>query len=454
MNIKLKLSLQFAAIVIAILLFFAGLVYYFSYNSQLGKFRKNITDTAKNTAVLLIDVVEVDSALLKKIQQSTSSWENEEVVITDTAFRIIYSNKPNYLNYQVMKQNLPSGKSSYFTIQEKDGIFYRHQYKGKTYYVYAMAFDNYRHESLADLRDVLIWSIIFSVLLAIYLSYVYSRRAIKPITNLIKSIKAINSSKLNDRLDEGNRQDEIAQMAMTFNEMLTDLEIAFNNQKDFVSNASHELRTPLTIMMMESDYMLGKERSSDEYKSYISRLIEDIRKLNALLNSLLELAHLNREHEIQYTRVRIDELVFNSISQVKGKFKGRKIIPKIVYTDYDTDLEISGNPGLLSIALNNLIENACKFSDDDVNIEFLISEREIKISISDKGIGIPAGQINEVFSPFMRASNVKYKSGYGVGLSLVARILELHKVPIDITSNVNEGTRIELVFTRPINLTK
>ncbi len=453
MNIKSKLSLQFTAIVIAILLFFAGLAYYFSYNSQIGKFRKNLADSAKNTAVLLIDVVEVDSALLKKIQQLTSSWEREEVVLTDSNFRIVYSNRPEYLNDQVMGQNFSSGKISYFTVKEKDGIFYRHKYKGKTYYVYSMAFDNFRHESLADLRGVLAWSIVFSVLLAIYLSYVYSGRAIKPISRLIQSIKAINSSKLNDRLDEGNRQDEIAQLAMTFNEMLTDLEIAFKNQEDFVSNASHELRTPLTIMMMESDYILGREREKDEYKLHIAGLMEDIRKLNALLNSLLELAHLNKEHDIQYSRVRIDELVFNSISQVKEKFQGRKIIPDIVYSEMDADLLIDGNAGLLSIAFNNLIENACKFSDEEVHIKFVISDQQIMISITDNGIGIPTGQINEIFSPFKRASNVKYKSGFGVGLSLVAKILELHKVPLEVVSSENKGTRFNLVFNRSVHTT-
>ncbi len=81
MNIKTRLSFQFTLIVAGILIFFSLLVYYFSYSSQLAKFRENLLDSAKNTAILLINVAEVDSSLLKKIHQSTISWEKEEIGI-------------------------------------------------------------------------------------------------------------------------------------------------------------------------------------------------------------------------------------------------------------------------------------------------------------------------------------------------------------------------------------
>ena len=103
MNIKTRLSFQFTLIVAGILLFFSVLVYYFSYTSQLNKFRENLLDSAKNTAILLINVVEVDSSLLKKIHQSTISWEKEEIALTDSAFNLVYSNNIQYLSDNVMR---------------------------------------------------------------------------------------------------------------------------------------------------------------------------------------------------------------------------------------------------------------------------------------------------------------------------------------------------------------
>jgi len=453
MNLKLKLSLQFAFMVNIILIFFAALVYYFFYDSQLSKFRENLADTAENSATLLINVVEVDSVLLNKIQQSTSSMDEEEIIITDSAFRIIYDNNSNFLQPDVIRQHYYSGNISYFTIAEKDGVFYRHHYKGVTYYVYAMGYDHTRKENLKELLSVLIWSIIISTILSVYLAYVFSRRAIQPVTRLINSIKLINSLKLSDRLDEGNKKDEIAQLAISFNDMLKNLEQSFKSQELFVSNASHELRTPLTLMLMESDYLLSRPRSEEEYRKHISKLIEDIRDLNTLLNSLLELAHLNKDNLITFDNIRIDELMFICIQKIKTKFEGRKIITQIDYPENENDLLVQGNPGLLSIAFTNVIENACKFSEDDVTIKFSLTESLINVEISDKGIGIPVEQVDQVTTVFNRATNAKFKGGYGIGLALVSKILELHEVDFSITSKENTGTSVLLKFKKHSHIT-
>ena len=448
MNIKTRLSFQFTLIVAGILLFFSVLVYYFSYSSQRAKFRENLLDSAKNTAILLINVVEVDSTLLKKIHQTTISWEKEEIALTDSAFNLIYSNKIQYLSDKVIRINSDNGDMNFFSIAEKDGVCYKHHVNNRTYNVFVMAFDNSRTENLSELRGILFWSILFSIWLSVLLSYLFSKKAMQPISKIIKSVKTINSSRLSNRLNEGNRKDEIDQLAITFNEMLTNLEIVFKNQEDFVSNASHELRTPLTVMIVEADYLLSRERNPEEYINHISELVTDLKKLNALLNSLLELAQINRDNNIQLLGIKIDEIIFTAIQQVKIKYPGRKIIPKIQYPENENDLLIDGNSGLLTIAFKNLIDNACKFSNEDVIIEFLIMDKFIKVVISDKGIGIPSNELDNIYKPFKRASNVKFKGGFGIGLSLVAKIIELHGAALEVHSTENEGTRFELLFKR------
>jgi signal transduction histidine kinase len=451
MNIKTRLSFQFTLIVAGILVFFSLLVYYFSYSSQLAKFRENLLDSAKNTAILLINVVEVDSTLLKKIHQSTISWEKEEIALTDSAFNLIYSNNIQYLSNKVIRTNSNYGNVSYYSFAEKDGVCYKHELNGKSYNVFVMAFDNARKENLSELRGILFWSILFSIWLSVLFSYIFSKKAIKPISNIIKNVKAINSSRLSDRLNEGNRKDEIDQLAVTFNEMLTNLEIVFKNQEDFVSNASHELRTPLTVMIVEADYLLSRDRKTEEYINHIAGLVNDLKKLNGLLNSLLELAQINRDNNIQLEKVRIDEIIYSAIHQVKPKYPSRKIIPKIQYPEDDIDLLINGNSGMLTIAFKNLIDNACKFSNDDIVIEILIFDKSISISISDKGIGIPPEELEAIYRPFKRGSNVKFKGGFGIGLALVANILELHGAVLKVKSAENAGTQFEIRFKKLID---
>ena len=101
---------------------------------------------------------------------------------------------------------------------------------------------------------------------------------------------------------------------------------------------------------------------------------------------------------------------------------------------------------MLTIAFKNLIDNACKFSNEDVCIEFIITEEFINIVISDKGIGIPLNEIENIYKPFKRGSNVKFIGGYGIGLALVAKIMELHSANLNVVSVENEGTRFELNF--------
>jgi signal transduction histidine kinase len=451
MNIKTRLSFQFTLIVAGILVFFSLLVYYFSYSSQLAKFRENLLDSAKNTAILLINVVEVDSTLLKKIHQSTISWEKEEIALTDSAFNLIYSNNIQYISDKIIRTNSNNGNVSFYSIAEKDGVCYKHQLNNKSYNVFVMAFDHARTENLSELRGILFWSILFSIWLSVLLSYIFSKKAIKPISNIIKSVKAINSSRLSNRLNEGNRKDEIDQLAITFNEMLTNLEIVFKNQEDFVSNASHELRTPLTVMIVETDYLLSRNRKTEEYIGHLTRLVEDLKKLNGLLNSLLELAQINRDNNILLEKVRIDEIIYNALHQVKTKYPGRKIIPKIRYPENENDLLINGNSGMLTIAFKNLVDNACKFSNEDVVIEILILDNSINIIISDKGIGIPSDELEGIYRPFKRGSNVKFKGGFGIGLALVAKIIELHSAVLKVNSTENEGTRFELLFKKLID---
>lgn len=445
-NIKTRLSIQFTLLVLGILLVFSCLVYYFSYDSQRSKFRQNLSVRAQNTAILLINVQEVDSTLLKKIYQTTKSLDEEEIMLNDSRDITLYGDKIQDLRNINSSISSHADNPEYFSIGKKDGVLYNHRVNNQLYHVYVLAYDKYRADNLKELSIVLLWSIVFSLCLSIWISYFFSKMAIWPISNIITKVKEINSSKLGSRLDEGKRQDEIEQLAITFNRMLSDLELVFKSQDDFVSNASHELRTPLAVMIAESDYIVSRKRDPEEYENHITRMVDDLRKLNLLINSLLELAQLNQDKNITFSIVRIDELIFNAIHTAKIKYPGRRILPKIEYSDNEYDFLVNGNPGLLEIALTNLIENAIKFSASDVEVRLSKTANRIVVYITDFGVGIPDTEIMNIFKPFNRATNVKFIGGFGIGLSIVTKIIELHGVEIKVSSTINKGTCFELLF--------
>jgi two-component system, OmpR family, sensor histidine kinase ArlS len=447
-NIKIRLAFQFMLVVAGILLFFAVLVYYFTYTTHREKFRTSLLNRALNTAIITINRHDVDTALLKKIHESTFSNQDQEIILTDSNLDILYSYNSKLLTEIILHSTAMPSNYSFFAIEGKDGICYKFHYRNKAAYVFVLAFDQARANYIAELRQILFWAILFSIWLSVLTSYLLSGRAFKPVAEIIENVKEINSSSLSRRLDEGKGKDELEQLAMTFNEMLANLEVAFRNQEDFISNASHELRTPLSVMIAESEYFLNKEHSPDDYKKHISGIISDIREINTQLNSLLQLARVNKDNSIQFTSVRLDEIIYDAVRKVKNKYAGRKIITKIQFPENENDLIVSGNSGILLIGFINIIENACKFSNDDVNVELILLDNKIKVVVSDIGIGIPSDELDIIYRPFSRGSNAKFKSGFGIGLSLVVKILELHNVKFDVYSTENKGTRFELLFNR------
>jgi signal transduction histidine kinase len=448
MNIKLRLSFQFAVLMAGAAILFSVMVYYFSYSTQLNKFRENLTNRARNSAILLLNVKEIDAVLLNKIQRSTFYLKQEEIVITDTSFEVLYQLNMEYLNSEVVMEYGKCNTQCFFSINEKDGVVYRHRVDKLSFFVYVMAYDQSRRENLSDLRKVLIWSFIFSLWISILLAYLFSKTAIKPISDFISEVNKVTDTQLSKRLNEGNKKDEISQLAISFNEMIARLETSFRNQADFVSHASHELRTPLTIMISEADFLLSRERTREEYTLHIKGLIDDLKNLNRKVNSLLELAQLKRGEAVDMAVIRIDEMAFSAISTVKSRFPGRRIIPEITYPDDDSELLVSGNAGMLLIAFTNILDNACKFSGGDVKLIISTAPEAIRVSIADTGIGIPDEDFKNIFQPFNRASNVKFISGFGVGLAIVAKILDLHDAKITVHSKLSEGTRIEMLFRR------
>jgi two-component system, OmpR family, sensor histidine kinase ArlS len=153
MNIKNKLSAQFTLLVFVILIFFSFLVYYFSYSSQQSEFRHNLYDMAKNTAILLIDVEEVDSTLLNKIHKTTKSRDNEEITIYNSSNAIIYRNQIQYLSDYRNSNNPDKPDPVYFSIKEKDGIMYKHFAKGQVYKVYVLAYDTFKWKINTDCAE-------------------------------------------------------------------------------------------------------------------------------------------------------------------------------------------------------------------------------------------------------------------------------------------------------------
>ena len=231
--------------------------------------------------------------------------------------------------------------------------------------------------------------------------------------------------------------------------MLERLETSFAMQKNFIANASHELRTPLTSINGQLEVLMMKDRTTDEYKSSLGSVLEDIKSLIDLSNRLLLIASTSAEGPANYSnKVRIDEILWQSQEEIKKFNPGYhiNILPDESIADSDQVI-VKGDEYLLKVAVSNIMENACKYSaDQTVNVRFGYHDKSMELVFEDNGIGISEEDIKKVSEPFYRGANAIPYSGTGIGLSLVNQIINNHNGTVEITSQIGKGTKVTLML--------
>jgi signal transduction histidine kinase len=302
---------------------------------------------------------------------------------------------------------------------------------------------------LNQLKLILLTGWLVSLVIIFVTGRYFAGKALQPISKVVKEVDTISISNLHNRVSEGNGQDEIAQLAKTFNRLLERLEIAFQLQRNFVSNASHELRTPLSTITAQLEVTLLNKRTTAEYELVLNSVLDDIRDLNQLSEGLFDLTLASRDVSLmKFANVRMDELLLQARKELLKRKKDYTInIHFGEFPEEETALTLFGKEHLLKSVVINLMDNACKFSGNKTADVFLdIETNTIKLTVSDSGIGMPDEYLNNIFKPLLRAENAKRIPGHGLGLALAKRIVELHHGDIQISTTLNKGTTISLKF--------
>jgi signal transduction histidine kinase len=450
MNIRTKLTVRFILITAIIILLASVLIYVFSADYRQEDFYSRLLNKANNTAKLLIEVDEVDVALLRKIEQDNPlSLPDEKIIIFNYKDTVLFSTDENQvikIDQELLDKIRLEDEVRFVQGQyEVLGFLFKGPYD--RFVVVAAARDIYGFKRLQNLVFILLIVFAISIVIVSVSGWIYAGKALQPIAKVVNQVDEISITSLNLRVDEGNGNDEIAKLAKTFNNMLTRLETSFTAQKNFISNASHELRTPLTSITGQLEVTLLNPRSAEEYKYVINSVLDDIKGLSRLSNRLLLLAQTSSdERERRMTPVRIDEIIWLAKEEIVKHHEDFTVnIDLDPNLDDENKLSIRGDEQLIKAALTNVIENGCKYSPDKTTNVFVhASHFGLTILFKDKGIGIPPQDIANIFEPFYRGSNTKNIKGHGIGLSMVKGIVKLHKGVIQLISNVHSGTTVTI----------
>ena len=444
MQIRDKLTLLFMMIVALIMGASSVAIYYSSAQYRREEFYERIENKARNVANLLIEVEEVDAELLRKIEENNPvSLPNEEITIFDYQNEVLYSSEgqQTVLVSSLLLDRIRLEGDVRFASENREvlGLLFADQYDRVV--VVAAATDIFGYRKLNNLRNVLFIVFGTGLLFTFVSGRIFARRTLSPISKVIAQVDAIGIGNLGNRVDEGNKKDELALLAGTFNQMLDRIEGAFKLQKNFIANASHELRTPLTAITGQLEVTLINEREAEEYKNTLTSVLDDIKNLNYLSNRLLLLAQASSESiESSFSCVRVDELVWQSSAELQKRNEDYRISISFDEALEDDGLTVAGNEQLLKTAILNLMDNGCKYSDPhEIKVKVYSDGKWLCLEFADSGIGISQEDQELIFQPFHRGSNAQRVKGHGIGLSLVDRIVRLHRGVLSLHSEVGLG---------------
>ena len=293
----------------------------------------------------------------------------------------------------------------------------------------------------------------FILILSSIGGYFLINKYFSPLQKMLLSINTITANDLSSRLETDKNNDEIGALSRAFNTMLERLEASFNQISQFISDASHELKTPLTVLRGEMEIALRHKRSEAEYQAILKNNLEEVIKIQAMIENLLFLSEANTiTVQRDFTLCYLDEILSESIKEIQ-KIAQKKDISLCVGTI--EPYEYTANPTLLKIAYNNVLKNAVDYSNPNtsINVSLHTSAQGAILKVIDHGSGMSPEDMQHIFDRFYRAdkSRTRSEGGSGLGLSITKTILDLHKATISYESELAKGTTVTLTFLNTHN---
>lgn len=378
---------------------------------------------------------------------------NENIIILNAEKELVYSTlKDKKVTWDNnLLESLDKEKTIYNEHSEPEIYAALRNIKGENYYILTSAQDVTGESKLAFLGYTLIFSYIISVLLIWFFSYYLVSKFLQPLEVLKNQISDTSVHRLTTDIILKNSNDEIGVLAKSFNLMTSRLDDVFQSQKDFNSSAAHEMRTPLTRMAFQLENLIQLENHSEKTKSTLQQMLQDVYQLSDLTKSLLLLSKFDKEGiATVYEEVRIDEVVFDAFESVHRNFPEFKMDFQIDEESIDDSvLTVKGVKSLLEITFINLFKNAALYSDNQ-EVDISIKETDFRIIVKVYSVGsiIPLEEREKLFEAFKRGSNSHNKTGSGLGLRIVKRILEYHKAEISYTSLSDRENLFTVIFNK------
>ncbi|HHW57918.1 MAG TPA: heavy metal sensor histidine kinase [Clostridia bacterium] len=408
-------------------------------------------------------IVNEDTILKTQVQQISSvlDIENGKIKSGDEPFYAntdFYGALYSYPDLKLIESNIPSKiLSQYATNTDFIGKFQTvtspegklRMYSAPVYYDSKIIGIIVIAQSL-NLMDIAmknlfgIFTIIIPILIGIAIlgGIIISNKALKPISHMTKVAREISVGDLSKRLNLPYTNDEVGNLAQTFDMMIEKLENSFKRQKQFTHDASHELRTPIAVIQTQAESALNSTGTKEEYKKALQVILEEAKHMSKLVHDLLFLARSDSNTEkLTIENLNFSELIEGIVNELAPLAENNGLTLKIIKNDSSY---IRGDQTRIIQLFYNLIDNAIKYTPAGGKVEISVENagKFIKTSIKDTGIGIPEEHLPHIFERFYRVDKARTRKsgGSGLGLSICQWIINAHGGKIQVESCEGKGT--------------
>ena len=424
-------------------------IYLLYANQTKNDFYQALHERTEVTAQLYLEADEISNAALQKIKEKfVISLPYEEIRVYDSTYKLSF----------VKDTDKNWSKNIIDEVKEKRYLAYREQQKQVVgiYYednqgnfvILASAVDIYGMERKRNLLKIMGSLFVIQILIQFIAGRWFAQRMLLPVQKVNSQVQKISATDLHLRVETNNEKDELGFLAANFNSLLDRLEKSFDLQKMFVANASHELKTPVTNIIGEIEVAVSKERSAGDDRKTLQSVLVEAERLHIIIRNFLMLANAENNIALQQTElIRLDELLWEIKETFNRHDRALLNVQLNELPENEQRLCINTNKALLSIAVSNVIQNGLKFSSGQpVMCSLHFTGDSIIIRISDKGIGMDAHTLKNIFEPFFRSAGVGTYQGHGMGLYIAKKIVELLGGTIEVLSQPGAGSTFNIVF--------
>lgn len=281
---------------------------------------------------------------------------------------------------------------------------------------------------------------------AIIGSYILAKSALRPIHNISSELQSITGQDLNRPVAVPNTEDEVAELAITFNELLKRLHESFKRERQFIGDVAHELKTPVATLKGEIELALSNTRTKDEYKKAFGETLIDVNRLSTTIRNILDLAWIGADKAKAMNQQTDLTAVLTELNEIAVKLAAQKHIT--VKSNITKGVMVIGSEDKLSRAILNIIDNAMKYTPahESISISLRTIDREATVEVIDTGHGILEKDLPHIFDRFYRGSKTAKTLGSGLGLAIAQGIIESHNGSISIKSKAGKGTHVTITL--------